>query len=324
MPTASQRLSQMLGQPVEINLKEGETLEQAEERVISENPSEFGGSDNEDLVDGAAGYKPSAYVNALFEEAQRFPVGSVQRNRAEQIINAQVNREIKMNPTPKPKALSELPRGEREDLNALRDILKILPEYAEKKNSGFGGEGIDTGPIAGGSLGQYLPSWLMSEQSGKFIPSGVSEWWNSDKGEGADDRSELRQLEKLLFNPIKKDISGTAVSDQERFVDLMPSIPSEADNDKAFFSKTAQSMTQAAEKIKTILDTAKRSGVDVSGFEEFLNMDSGRLVEDLNRKLSQNPRGSFAREFPDKFKKMSSQNKQPQNDEVIDLSKFRR
>ncbi len=259
----------------------------------------------DDMVSVSSTPKPKQVdprVGELAAGALNFPAGSTDRSReigvaknAEDILGIE-----------KPAKLSA---AQQDDINALKDILKNIKPLLEKKNSGLGGEGIDTGPLVGG--GVTLPEWMGGAEF-NFVPAGVSEWLNkgnlgvSDKGEAAGDRAVLRQLEKILFNPQKKDISGTAASDQERFKDLMPLIPSEGDNDQAFFSKGFTSIDRTIAKMKSIIETAKSSGMDVSGLEPLMNMDANAIIEQLQKELSQNPNGSFAREFPETVKKFKS------------------
>lgn len=79
----SKKLSSIAGKPVDINIYDGETLEQAEERVMQEHPEVFGGQDvGASLADEPQGNQMPDEVLKLYQAAEDFPVGSIQRTRA--------------------------------------------------------------------------------------------------------------------------------------------------------------------------------------------------------------------------------------------------
>jgi hypothetical protein len=257
-------------------------------------PSDMGTALVEPESEASGGYQMPDNIKQLFDEAYLISDPKIQGKKLE---NASKIWSAVKDTLPRPAAenkLGSLSTGEVNDLNTLRDAMDILPKLLELKNSGFKGEGIDTGPI----VGSKIPFTNVN-----LYPSGVSEFFSKNEyGEDASDRADLRQLEKLLFNPTKKDISGTAASDQERFTDLLPMVPSESDNDQAFFTKGLQLGDATIEKIHNILDTAKRSGKDVRQFEDMLNLSPEEFKTKLIEKMSKNEKGSFVRELPDTAK----------------------
>ena len=205
----------------------------------------------------------------------------------------------KMNPTIKEATAKLLPSPALDDIITLKDTLSNNEKLLELKNSGFGGTGIDTGPFVGGTI--PIP---FSDNDPKIVPSVVSEFISKmmGQGENSSDRALLRQLEKQLFNPKKKEISGTAASDTERFTDLLPLIPNESENDQAFFKKGLQLQKATQQKLLDIVKTAGDAGYDVSGFSDLQRSSPEDALNSLVAKLSQNKEGSFAREMPDTVK----------------------
>ena len=333
MSTPSKRLSALAGQAVEINILEGETLDQAEDRVMKKHPDVFVFGKTETPADSfdetLAKTTPQPTndsggdLNVLQGVSSQLLEDIINEKtnpgiRGGQVLNqlggklAKVNSAINLL-TPKEKESKSrlFTAGELENVNALKRIIANTSNLLNKKNSGFSGRGINTGPIIGGQLGDLIP--ILDVKGPSILPDFISEAFNKETAqtneqfEDASARSELKQLEKLLFNPIKKDISGTAVSDAERFVDLEPLIPTIKTDDQAFFNKGFQTIGGATEKLKTILETASKSGIDISEFSNELSTDPALVVEELQKQLSQFPEGSFAEEFPSTFKKFSSQ-----------------
>lgn len=173
--------------------------------------------------------------------------------------------------------------SEKAYLQGSREALELLGKYVEKKNSGFGGKGIDTGAIIGGT-------WPWPGDDDPYIlPSGVSEWVNSQLGEGenATDRATLRQL-------LKKASTGFVGLGRE---DLIGIVPQESDNDMGFFSKVFGYQDYLIMSAKNVIDTAKRLGIDTSEFSDLENMDAEKMAHELRQALSKNKRGSYVREF---------------------------
>lgn len=240
---------------------------------------------------------PSDITN-LKNYASQFDPTSKEYQKAMGAYEAERDDYLKLNPTAK---ASPIAQTDINDINTLKDALYNNSQLLEKKNSGFGGEGIDTGPI----VGAKIPfSNLVSEGGISVYPAGVSEFINKliGQGENSSDRAVLRQLEKQLFNPKKKQISGTAASDSERFTDLLPLVPNESENDQTFFKKGLQLQKASQQKLLDIIKTAEEAGHDVSGFSELRNISSDDAVNKLIENLSQNQNGSFARELPDTAK----------------------
>lgn len=344
-PISILELQQEDGSIIELPVMQGDTPEVLS-NVLKKNgydPSKYsneitqalgGGGGNEDLVDANINPltpvykekdKPSGqsneYIKKVQDYARSLPFGSKEQKKAYDVLTKELTASKgttqKSGGTP-PKFTS----GDREDISNFRNVLNLLPQLLETKNSGFGGKGIDTGPIVGGGI----PKPFGGGEVWNFVPAGASEWFNKtfggeDNVENASDRAKLRQLEKLLFNPVKKEISGTAVSNQERFADLLPMLPSETDNDQAFFNKGFKSYTTTLDKLKTMLDTAQKSGIDISEYKDIMNLDPQKELENLMKQLSQNQKGSFARELPDTFKKFQNNTNKSQGN-VIDLSNY--
>lgn len=221
-------------------------------------------------------------ITSLKESAQQLDPTSKEYKKFMDAYVRERDDYFKLNSIDKPKTKA-MPSTTLDDINTLKDSLINNALLLEKKNSGFGGEGIDTGPII------------------SKIPSGISEFSNKfmGYGESSSDRAALRQLEKQLFNPKKKEISGTAASDMERFTDLLPLVPNESENDQAFFNKGMQLQKASQQKLLDILKTAEDAGYDVSRFGDLRNVSPDDAVNSLLETLTKNPRGSFAEEFPD-------------------------
>lgn len=341
-PISILELKQEDGSIIELPVMQGDTPEVLS-NVLKKNgydPSKYsneitqalgGGGGNEDLAnadtnpltpvykekDKPADNTSAQYIKQIQDYARSLPFGSKEQKKAYDVLTKELaaskGTTQKSGGTP-PKFTS----GDREDISNFRNVLSLLPQLLELKNSGFGGKGIDTGPIVGGGI----PKPFGGGEVWNFVPSGASEWFNKtfgedDNVENASDRAKLRQIEKLLFNPVKKEISGTAVSNQERFADLLPMLPSETDNDQAFFNKGFKSYTTTLNKLKTMLDTAQKSGIDISEYKDIMNLDSEKELESLMKKLSQNPEGSFATELPNTFKKYSTKELKKMSDEEL-------
>ncbi len=191
-----------------------------------------------------------------------------------------------------------------EKIQSIMSAQGSLKKLAELKNSGFGGQGIDTGPVVGG--GFEIP---FTDTRIPFVPAGVSEWLNSgvlglteDLGENAGDRGLLRQNVLDLANPVRKITTGASAATSELDKYIMPGVPNESDNDKTFFKKTLNSAAKSQQDLIDILTTLQKSGVDVSKFQEQLNISPESVVSDLMQSLAKNKNGSFNAEFPDGIK----------------------
>lgn len=319
----SQKLSEMMGQPVEITINDGESLEQAEARVMNEHPDVF---KTQDFGAEHAGPDPqqAAPAPGLPQEYKDMASRAAQSGdpKAMKMAKDAITLYNSANPIAKQTAAKELPSTMQGDINFLKDVLSNNEKVVALKNNGFNGEGIDTGPLVGGGI--PIP---FTDKEIPFYPAGLSEFYNKKKGygESSSDRALLRQEEKQLFNPKKKQVSGTASSDSERFVDLLPMVPNESDNDQAFFKKSLQLQDATQKHLLEILQTAQQSGQDVSGFSDVLNTQPEDAVNRILEKLTQKPGSQFFRELPDTAASfLSKKLKNPGAEDVIDLSQFRR
>lgn len=279
MATPSEKLSKLAGKPVAINLKPGESLEQAEARVLKEHPQDFGGGGgNEDLV---GEIKPDAkQINPLVadtaQKALNFPSGSIQKSR--ELTAAKSLEDILGTEAPK-KLLSSVTA---EDLANAIEGQKQLKKAILLKSQGFNRKGIDTGPLVGGKI-------PFTDQT--FLPMGLNEWYNKnlgDEGEASADRSVLSQALLNVLNPQRKAITGASATTGELQDYIFPTLPNMSDNDIAFYKKAIESYKGSQEKLRNIFDTLQRSGSgDVSGFKDIYKKSGDDVLNELLDELTQ-------------------------------------
>lgn len=136
-PILSEKLTQLRGKKTAINLLEGETLEQAEARVQRDRPElfakaeqDFGaaaaGSDEQTADQGAM----SPETKKLFEIAQQFSPGSIQRNRVLTEANAAYKRDQDKR---RPKSESELKEDTKNrTVDDVKNALLLLEKIETK------------------------------------------------------------------------------------------------------------------------------------------------------------------------------------------------
>ncbi len=188
--------------------------------------------------------------------------------------------------------LRPLASSDAENISSFLEQQKILSDMIELKNSGFGGKGIDTGPLVGGSIPglglKAVPDFLSSFLAGRNnVPEGTES-----------DRARLRKMELSLLNPIRKRVTGAGASEGELSKYISPTVPSESDNDKEFFQKGFDSLKENQMQLNSILSSLEKSGYDVSGFKDEVVQPDDKLNSLLER-LASNSKGSYAQEFPE-------------------------
>lgn len=299
----SQRLSQLAGQAVEITVKDGETLEQAEERVMQEHPDLFG-KEQVDFGTDMSGQQSQSInlpqeVLAIKEYAGGLPLGSKEQKEALKMYEAARDDYLKLNPAPKTKSDTGFTSSDIEDLATMKEAKSNLMDLLEFKNSAFGGKGINTGPIIGGRF--PLP---FTDNEPNLYPSSVSEFVNKIAGEkeNSGDRGEFRRRILSFLNPTRKEVTGAGAATNEITTYIAPTAPQESDDDTTFFKKGLSTLPEIQRRIIKRLETAKQAGRDVSGFQDELNTSPDAVVDQLLETLTKNPNGSFAKEFPEKTK----------------------
>lgn len=118
----------------------------------------------------------------------------------------------------------KIPNEFLKKVDAQNQALAALYKLVELKTKGFGGQGIDTGPVA-----QYYPDTL----------SAFAAQLEGVPPEQRADRAKLRQQELFFMNPERKDITGAQASVQELMKFIYPMIPRESDNDDVWAGKAA-------------------------------------------------------------------------------------
>lgn len=100
-PIPSEKLSKLAGEPVAINLKEGETLDQAEDRVLKENPDYF-----RKATDFASGLATNGITPELREEVANLTSTGDSKNIAKAKSLLDINKALNPEKIVEPKPLS--------------------------------------------------------------------------------------------------------------------------------------------------------------------------------------------------------------------------
>lgn len=193
----------------------------------------------------------SEMINSAFE----FPLESLDRSRA--LESAKKTRELTKG--------DSLSSGEIEDINSLVDAENTLQELIRFKSSGSTGKGVDTGPIIGARI--PLP----------LVPASLT------KG---GDRAEFRRKVLSFLNPLRKSITGAQAGEKELSKFILPAVPDESDQDLDFYSKSFGTLSEIERRKRDMIENLRRSGKDITGFEELVQGNPEDIINDLIKSLS--------------------------------------
>jgi uncharacterized protein YhaN len=241
-------------------------------------------------------------LKEIDEQLQYPKVGSIDYGRLLEQRN-KVETSLK-NLKPKHEETQRVATGELQDLIEKINQKKRLEELVKFKSEGFEGEGIDTGPVVGAEI-----PWF--GENPKLYPAWLSEEINKRKGIGmaSGDRGVFRQKILSVLNPVKKDISGTAVSDKEFARTLRPSVPSETDQDITFYRKGFDKIKSLQDEINELVKSYESGGRQMEKFKGEVE-DPQKAVDDLIDYLS-TTKGEYKKTYTPKTKVKS---------DVIDLN----
>jgi hypothetical protein len=135
-----------------------------------------------------------------------------------------------------------------ERIAAMHEGFNQLDHLATLKAKGFGGRGIDTGPIA-----KRYPQTLSAFMAGL---TGVPE-----KEQG--DRKKLEAATLWFLNPIRKEVTGAQAAIEELRKFLMPMIPTMGDNDANWKAAAMEAASQLANKYNTFTNTLESAGYKI-------------------------------------------------------------
>lgn len=140
----SERLSQLAGRPVEITVQDGESLEQAEARVMQQNPDVFGQS-QDDFGSDVSGPTSKAIslpqdVLAIKEYAGSLPLGSKEQEKALKMYEAARDDYLKLNP--QSSGMKEFEQKEKNKQKTAIDIANLIKKLPEIETY----PGIASGP----------------------------------------------------------------------------------------------------------------------------------------------------------------------------------
>ena len=132
----SQRLSQLAGQPVEITIFDGETPEQAEDRILSEHPEAFGGG-QEDFGSQLSGDIPQEFLADAEDAYSRGDTKAL--NRIKSAID--IFKSTQSKPLNQSQQKEQTKQGTVEDIKNALGILKNIETYDNPATS-LGAYGI--------------------------------------------------------------------------------------------------------------------------------------------------------------------------------------
>lgn len=171
-------------------------------------------------------------------------------------LNALLN--IGKEPNKKP-----IPGPLQKDIEDYLNMFNALKNAIELKNNGFGGKGVDTGPIA-----QYYPDTL-SDLVAKM--QGVAP-------EHQADRALLQQALKKILLPVRHSVTGSQFGQQEtkEYESLLPKM---GDNDNVFLNKAFQVGVDGANEFDNLINQLKQSGYEPTPFNK------NAFIENLKKQV---------------------------------------
>lgn len=205
---------------------------------------------------------------------------------------------LKLNPTLNTKALKTLPAGAISDIQGYLNQQSALKNLLKLKSTGFSGTGVDTGPLVGGAI--PIP---FSEREIPLTPASISQFASSLSGDNEEsaDRSRLRRSILSFGNPVRKEVTGAGASVPELQEFIFPSIPTESDQDLAFYQKGLDAAKESQQKLVNTLKALENAKYDVSGFKGSMDIAPEDFVDQVIETISQRddkaPLGSFS--FPE-------------------------
>jgi hypothetical protein len=145
------------------------------------------------------------------------------------------------------------PTGLVDDLSASQDAMKKLTEVINLKKKGFGGKGVDTGPMM-----QYMPNVISS-----FLAKmeGLPEQQQGD-------RAGLDAALKWFSNPVRKGVTGAAAGDKELSKYIYPMLPGMGDNEPDFYSKILQAAKALSSQRGSMINTLQSTDYKAPQFNE--------------------------------------------------------
>lgn len=147
-----------------------------------------------------------------------------------------------------------------------KTMFNRIGELVDLKTKGFGGKGIDVGPIAG-----YYPETVSSIAS---MLEGLPE-----KSQG--DRAKLNQTTLWFMNPLRKEVTGAQAAVEELKKWILPMIPTTKDDDATWKGKALQAAKLIAGQYKDYIGALKASKYNVG--DDIVDTDM--WVKDLENKL---------------------------------------
>lgn len=174
---------------------------------------------------------------------------------------------------------TQLKTKEIEDVLNLINSKDRLTELLNLKSTGFEGEGINTGPIIGADI-----PWF--GKNPKLYPAWLSELMNRGKGLSSGDRGEFRRKILSVFNPTRKTSTGSQSGEKELGKWIAPSVPEETDPDITFYNKGFSSIEEIQNQIINLVKALKKSGKNVSAFEDEYKQSPQDVINSLKKELS--------------------------------------
>ena len=149
-------------------------------------------------------------------------------------------------------------------LAAQDEAMNKLKMLIQLKTKGFGGQGIDTGPLAG------------------RVPENVSAWASEKEGlppEDQGDRGRLNQETLWFTNPIRKEVTGAQAAVQELKKFIQPMVPQPTDNDNVWLSKAMGTGENLGQERQSLIKELMNQGLRAPQF------DYDAYMSDIKNKL---------------------------------------
>lgn len=241
-------------------------------------------------------------VAGVAEGALGFPSGSQERSK--EMTVAKSLADVTGANTPK-----DLPSDELEKVLQIQKVQDRLKDLIKFKSSGFGGEGINTGPLIGGKASDLVPFW---DSGPKVVPDWLSQYISEspklggreDKA-GSADRGLLRQKIVSILGPKQKEQTGAAAALRELLELIYPQLPLESDTDKLFFEKAFEGLTRGQEDLRNRISGYRSSNLDVSGLRRMEEKTPDQVIDEVTKSLAgQGGKYSLQAVDPSRIKKI--------------------
>lgn len=282
----SERLSKMRGKDTVLDVPEGLSLEQAEERAISQNPDYFG---KQQIAP-----RPQTPRQFLADPTIQMAVFGAAQKPKEAV---EIAREFQELAGPPP--ATKIPDPARESLTSLQYGIDTNRQMRTLKQKAQ----INTGPVVN------LLEW--------------SGYYNlmDEKKPGA-----IKKYELDVMNPYRKLVTGAQASETELRKFIVPAIPNLGDNDQRFIQKSYIYHLTNIHNMKLILEGLKKQGYDVSEWEKgfktrMIGMD-GKTMHKADQEAVEWALENFASpEFREKAEVILRHNKIDPND-IMDFDTY--